>query len=150
MSPLMRNIGEIVRERAMQSFASGMSPDGAPWKPSRRALLQGGKTLIDTAILRNSIHVTPGSASVRVGTPVQYAGTHQFGAKRGSFGMVSVMVKRHMRRAKKGKEYAVREHARRLALPWGDVPARPFLGVASEDWNDIRDAILEYAMRSSY
>lgn len=148
LTPLMRNIGEIVRERAMQSFASSASPDGKPWKPSFRALRQGGKTLIDTAILRNSINIRPGPASVEVGTPIVYAGTHQFGAKRGSFGTVNAIVKAHLRRSKKGAESSVRKHTRRVALPWGDIPARPFLGIAPEDWNDIHDAILEYAMKA--
>lgn len=147
LTPLMRNIGEIIRERAMQSFASGASPEGAPWKPSFRALRQGGKTLIDTATLRNSINVRPGPTSVEVGSPVEYAGTHQFGASRGSFGTVSAIVREHLRTSKKGTKYSVRKHARQVALPWGNIPARPFLGIAAEDWNDIHDAILEYALK---
>jgi len=147
LTPLMRNIGEIIRERAMQSFASGTSPEGDPWKPSFRAIRQGGKTLIDTAILRNSINVRPGPGVIEVGTPIEYAGTHQFGAKRGSFGTVNVIVKAHLRKSRKGTEYGVRKHTRQVALPWGDIPARPFLGIAPEDWSDIHDAILEYAMK---
>ena len=147
LTPLMRNIGEIIRERAMQSFASSASPEGEPWKPSFRALRQGGKTLIDTAILRNSINVRPGPTSVEIGSPIEYAGTHQFGAKRGSFGTVSAIVREHLRKSKKGTKYSVRKHTRQVALPWGDIPARPFLGIAPEDWNDIHDAIFEYAMK---
>jgi phage virion morphogenesis protein len=147
LTPLMRNIGEILKERAMQSFASGESPEGRTWKPSRRARLQRGKTLIDTAVLRNSIHVQPGPRSVKVGTPIQYAGTHQFGAKKGSFGTVTAHIRAHQRKSRKGTRYSVRRHTRRVALPWGDIPPRPFLGVASEDWNDIHDAIARYAMK---
>ena len=147
LTPLMRNIGEIVVERAMQSFAAGTSPAGVPWKPSHRAVRQGGKTLVDSTILSNSIHEFPGPTSVRVGTPVQYAGTHQFGAKRGSFGVVTVMVREYLRKSKLGKSVTVRKHSRQIPLPWGNIPARPFLGVAPQDWNDIHDAVLEYAMR---
>jgi phage virion morphogenesis protein len=149
LTPLMRNIGEIIRERAMQSFASGTSPAGIPWKPSVRALREGGRTLIDTATLRNSIHVQPSRSEVSVGTPVEYGGTHQFGAERGAFGRVSMTVKAHMRTSRKGKKFSVRSHVRQALLPWGNIPARPFLGVAPEDWNEIHDAVLDYAMRGA-
>lgn len=147
LTPLMRNLGRILEERSMASFAAGVSPEGQAWKPSHRALREGGKTLIDNAILRNSIHVRPDRKSVEVGSPVEYAATHQFGAERGSFGTVEAIVKEHSRKSKKGKEYRVRSHPRTIELPWGDIPARPFLGIATEDWNDIHDAIIEYAVK---
>ena len=145
-TPVMREIGEIIRESVMKNFREGKSPEGEEWKPSKRALGQGGKTLIDTAILRNSIHVVAGKDHVIVGTPVEYAGVHQFGAQAGSFGVVSVIVKAHLRKSRKGKECSVREHSRRQALPWGDISARPFMGIRDEDWPDIREALLDHVM----
>lgn len=147
LTPAMHEIGEIVRESVMRNFREGRSPDGTPWPPSRRALLTGGKTLVDTATLRNSIHVRPGPSSVTVGTPVEYAAVHQFGARRGSFGEHIVKVRAHMRRSRRtGRTQTVRAHARRVRLPWGDIPPRPFLGVRREDWGEIHDAMMEYLM----
>jgi len=114
LTPAMREIGEIVRESVMRNFREQRAPDGTAWKPSWRALREGGKTLIDTATLRNSIHVRPGPDRVAVGTPVEYAAVHQFGARRGSFGEHIVQVRAHRRRSRKGGEHTVRAHTRRV------------------------------------
>lgn len=143
-TPVMREIGEIVRESVMQNFREGRSPEGDAWKPSRRAQRERGKTLIDRAILRNSIHVQAGPDWVSVGTPDVRATTHQFGAPAGSFGTVTAIVKAHIRTSRKGNEYTVKQHSRKQALPWGDIPARTFLGIREEDWPDIKDALIDY------
>lgn len=143
LTPLMRDIGEIVKERSMHSFATGTAPDGTPWKPSWRAKRTGDKTLILNAILRNSIHVQPGKDQVKVGSPVKYAAVHQFGAEKGSFGEVQAKVKAHSRKTRHGVQQ-VRAHNRRTQLPWGNIPARPFLGVNQHDWNDIRSSIIRF------
>jgi phage virion morphogenesis protein len=149
LTPVMREVGEIVRESVMRNFRESRSPEGVPWKPSRRALLGAGRTLIDTATLRNSIHVRPEKDKVAVGTPVEYGGVHQVGARRGSFGQVIVRVRAHRRVTRTGKESTVRAHTRKAILPWGDIPPRPFLGVRREDWGEIHDALTDYLMGGS-
>ena len=57
-----------------------------------------------------------------VGSPLIYAGVHQFGAKKGAFGTTS-----------KGSP-----------IPWGDIAARPFLGVSNDDEREIVDIILDH------
>lgn len=147
LTPAMRAIGEIVRESVMRNFAQSRSPEGIPWKRSLRAKLRGGMTLIDTATLKNSIHVRADKTRVRVGSPVRYAAVHQFGARAGSFGVVAATVKAHVRRGRSGKSHNVRAHTRRQKVPWGDIPARPFLGVRREDWGEIRETILDYLVK---
>lgn len=144
LTPVMREIGEIVRESVMRNFAESRAPDGSAWKPSRRALAEGGKTLVKRAILRNSINVRATCDQVLVGTPVAYGPTHQFGAARGSFGAIAVTVKAHLRRSRKGGTHKVRQHRRNQKLPWGNILARPFLGVRSDDWTEIRNSLLDY------
>jgi len=144
LTPCMRTIGEIVRDSVQANFAEGRSPEGTAWKKSWRAMRQGGRTLIDTAILRNSIHVQASRNEVRIGTPVKYGPVHQFGARAGSFGTVAVTVRAHVRKARSGKSHSVRAHPRRQKLPWGDIPARPFLGVRRDDWGEIRETVLDY------
>jgi len=144
LQPVMREIGEVVRESVMRNFREQRSPEGAPWKPSLRALVQGGLTLVDTATLRNSINVRARRRSVTIGTPVEYAAVHQFGARKGSFGNVTVHVREHIRRLASGKEVKVRAHTRNMRVPWGNIPARPFLGVRRSDWVEIQDIIVEH------
>lgn len=149
-TPAFREIGEIIRESVMQNFREGRSPEGASWKPSKRAQSEGGKTLIDTATLRNSIHVQPARDHVLVGTPIQYAGTHQFGAAKGSFGTRIINIPSHRRGSwKTGVPVYVHAHKREVRLPWGDIPARPFLGVRDSDWPSIKDALVHHLTKGT-
>ena len=43
-TPVMREIGEIVRESVMLNFREGQSPEGDDWEPSKRAIEEKGKT----------------------------------------------------------------------------------------------------------
>lgn len=83
LTPVMRTIGEIIRESVMRNFEEERAPDGQRWKPSLRAMLTGGKTLTDSANLRNRFNVRASRDRVSVGTEVIYAAIHQFGGKAG-------------------------------------------------------------------
>lgn len=83
LTPVMKTIGEIVRGSVVRNFEQEREPSGKRWQPSLRALIGGGKTLTDRAILRNSINVKAGRDRVAVGTNVVYAAIHQFGGKAG-------------------------------------------------------------------
>lgn len=147
-------IGQIVRDSVIENFRAERSPEGVPWKKSLRAIIQGGITLVDTAVLRNSIHHRAYADRVEIGTPVKYAAVHQFGAGKGSFGTVEATVKAHVRRITKAfgkpiapRDVTVKEHKRKTVLPWGDIPKRPFMGVKRTDWDEIRSSIIEHFMR---
>jgi len=140
MRPAMRIIGETVRTSIVRNFEVGGRPK--KWEKSQR----GGQTLVDTARLKNSLTVAADDSAVAVGTNVVYAGTHQFGAKQGSFGSVTAQIKTHMRRAASGKAYTVKAHTRQMMLPWGDIPARPFLLVQEEDWPVILSQLSDFLM----
>lgn len=122
----MRDIGEVVVSQVLDAFDRQQSPDGTPWKPSKRAEEEGGQTLVGpTGFLRGHIHADPGRDCVKVGSPEVYAGTHQFGALAGDFGATS-----------SGRP-----------IPWGDIPARPFLPDGDElDWDEIKGTILDWLM----
>lgn len=79
----LKSIGEAVRAMTVEAFEQGRSPGGDAWRPSLRATLEGGQTLVDTGILKNSIHVSLGRDHVVVGTNVVYAAIHQLGGKTG-------------------------------------------------------------------
>ncbi len=114
LTPAMQVIGvRVVRDAQINFRSGGKYP--VQWQKSRRAQVKGGQTLVQSAVLRNSIHSEAGAASVRIGSPVIYAAIHQYGRvvrpKRGKFlafkGLDGTLVRLR----------AVR------------IPARPFLPV---------------------
>jgi phage virion morphogenesis protein len=130
---LMRKIGDQVKQRVDERFEGGFGPGGVPWKRSRRAAEQGGKTLVDSARLAQSITREPGPRSVVVGTNVAYAAIHQFGG--------TIRAK-----TPKGLVFRVGGQAGRSKGSWRRmmqvvIPARPFLGIDREDIADI-DAVV--------
>lgn len=72
-------IGAAMIAATQRRFETGIGPDGQAWRPSARAVAQGGKTLVDTGRLMQSLsHLVAGDA-VEWGTNVIYAAVHQFG-----------------------------------------------------------------------
>jgi phage virion morphogenesis protein len=137
---LLKLAGTIVSESVRTNFAQAGRPE--KWKPSRRGTDQAvpGKTagtLRNTNRLMNSITSKVQGDEVLVGTNVVYAAVHHFGAAKGSFGEVLAQVKAHQRTSRAGKKYNVSGHGRKMKLPWGDIPARPFLLVQDEDILEI-------------
>ncbi|MBL4832647.1 MAG: phage virion morphogenesis protein [Pseudomonas sp.] len=89
---LLNVIGESILDDVFDRFDKGQAPDGTKWEASKAA--QGrdhkddsnrkGKTLVDSAILRDSFSAQPvGGSSVAVGTNQPYAAIHNFGGKNG-------------------------------------------------------------------
>lgn len=143
LKPAMKTVGEAIRSSVERNFATQGRPTS--WSDSIRAAIQGGETLSDSGRLRRSFTVRATDNGVSVGTNVKYASTHQFGAKRGEFGTVTAQIKEHVR-ILAGKKVKVKAHTRQMKLPWGDIPARPFLMVQDEDWDEIRAALNDYIL----
>lgn len=83
LTPVMQTIGEIIVEQTDTAFETGVAPGGKAWPASERAMATGGQTLIDTAVLRNSITIQATENQVEVGTNELYAAIHQLGGKAG-------------------------------------------------------------------
>ncbi len=136
MTPLMEEIGEDAKAESDLAFRDSRSPFGIPW--ARLSLVtriqriqrvasnftKSGKIkknprgidatpLRDTGRLAASISVDAGPDSVEIGSNLPYAPTHQLGAKRGEFG----------------------SNRRGSPIPWGDIPARPFLPMPDSTGN---------------
>jgi phage gpG-like protein len=164
MTPVMKAIGGIVEASVQENFEVGGRWSGVigsflggsqKWAPlaeqtmKRKQEANKTKTLIWSSALMNSISSEAGPDSVKIGTNVPYAATHQFGAAKGDFGdMVQVWVKAHVRKTKKYGEVEVDEHIRTMSLPWGNIPARPFLVIQEEDFLDISKKILDYLVKA--
>lgn len=138
-------IGLAMVAGTQKRFRAGTDPMGNPWKPSKRALKEHGKTLIETGMLLASItyNVLPGKG-VEWGSNKVYAGVHQTGAEitihprsqRVYFRFVGDELRPQF--AKKGKsnfsKWATIAHAYTIHLP-----ARPYLGISDDDEKEIED-----------
>lgn len=126
LKPAMQDIGEYLVVSTRQRFQDGVSPDDTPWarnsytKDTTRAA--GRPPLIgETKQLSTKIFPRATAHGVEVGSPLEYAGTQQFGAKAKSFSG--------------GK------------TPWGDIPARPFIGLSKDDEQQVLTILQEHLLR---
>ena len=133
--PLMASVGEILLNSTRARFADEEDPDGNPWEPLK-ASTRARKTKNPDRILTasgllggSSINTRAGRRQVEIGSSRLYAATHQFGAEKGQFG-------RGNYKTKKGS----------FPIPWGDIPARPFLGLSAQDKEDIEATISDYLL----
>ena len=112
-------------------------PDGKRWKTSIRAAETGGKTLIDSSQLRNSIKTTADASGFAVGTNVKHAATHQFGDKGRTI------------RAKRAKNLRFQVGGQWISKKKVkvNIPARPFLGLSDEDMQEIKATTEEFIGR---
>ena len=141
MSPLLKGLGETLLASTKARFAQGVGPDGQRWAPNKDSTLLGllgkykssfgkrGKItkkgaqraaskrplIGETRQLSTQINYRVLGPALEVGSPMIYASVQQFGATRGKFGSTK----------------------RGAPIPWGTIPARPFLGVSLRDRAEI-------------
>lgn len=137
LTPLMQDLGEALSDSTEDRFAQGTAPDGTAWAPKAQATLDAYRARGDRVDFRplfgpsgrlsSEISYVAGPASVEIGSSLIYAAVQQFGAGKGAFGTAS----------------------NGSPIPWGDIPARPFLGISEEDRGTIADIIDEYLTEAS-
>lgn len=127
-------LAEAVRESTLERFKQGKDPSGKSWRTSIRAATTGGKTLVASSQLRNSIKAESDETGFAVGTNVIHAATHQFGA-----------VGRTIR-AKKAKALRFQVGGRWVSKKQVrvNIPARPFLGISDEDMQEIKSTVEDF------
>ncbi|MEM9968483.1 MAG: phage virion morphogenesis protein [Pseudomonadota bacterium] len=132
LAPVMEDVGEYMVESTKQNFRDGSSPIGSKWLPKSQATLDAyaaRKETVSTSpligpskALSTTIFAQHDSRSVVWGSALIYAAVQQYGAEKGEFGT----------------------DPRGVSIPWGDIPARPFIGMSSDDESAILDVIEEY------
>jgi phage gpG-like protein len=138
-TPAMAAIATLMRTEVDDRFDEERGPDAAPWLPSLRARLHGGKTLQNKGVNGGLLGSLLGSAtsdatSAVIGTNLVYAAIHQ----RGFRGKVPVPAHERTVRQAFGKPLAkpvratVKAHDRAV-----DLPARPFLGFSAYEQDEI-------------
>lgn len=135
MSGLMNEIGEQLEYETVKRFDDGVAPDGSAWSPKSQATLDAykrrGQTVdvrplfgpnADGVPLRSSIFRDYGPDFVEIGTNKVYGAVMQFGVPKGAFGT----------------------DAGGSSIPWGNIPARPYLGISDQDRLNITATVEEW------
>ncbi|AKO97616.1 MULTISPECIES: phage virion morphogenesis protein [Marinovum] len=137
MSDLMQDLGELLTDSTKSRFAEGAAPDGTPWAPKSQTTIDGyqqreKKARVDfrplfgpTGRLSSEVFYQAGTTSMEIGSALIYSAVQQFGAGKGQFGTA----------------------ANGSSIPWGDIPARPFIGLSDEERANVNAEILEYLAR---
>lgn len=128
-------LGSVTRESTLERFKRGKDPEGKKWKTSIRAAAEGGRTLIKTAQLRNSIRTKSDASGFAVGTNVKYAATHQFGDPGRTI------------QAKKAKSLRFQARDGRWVSKKKvtvTIPARPYLGLSDDDMREIKATVEDF------
>lgn len=154
MRPVLEEIGVDMQESSIQRFSSTTAPDGSPWernsvatllnysrrfarnkngtlKPGGVRALGSKKPGTDSGTLANSSisWQIEGDSAVSIGSSMPYAGTFHYGAKSGEFGMAGYRTRNGV-----------------FPIPWGDIPARPFLGASEDDKANIVRLVQSYLL----
>lgn len=118
-TPIHKDIASYMETATRNRFETGTAPDGRRWRQKSPTTLAGylrrgdgnkPRPLIgSTGRLGREIHSVADSEAAEIGSSLIYSGVMQLGAKKASFGR----------------------------SPWGDIPARPFLGISSDDERTI-------------
>jgi phage virion morphogenesis protein len=127
---LSKQIGMSLKESTRERFSTQEDPQGSPWKTSIRAKTEGGVTLTNTGILKNSIRYKVKGDGVAIGTDVVYAGTHQEGFE----GTIKAKTSRGLRFKIGGRWINKKEVSIK-------IPARPFMGIGEEDIEEVNEIV---------
>ncbi len=132
LNPLMKIIASHLEDTIEEAFKTETSPEGKKWQAlsevtkdhRAKQKKRTGEILQLSGELARSIVSRHDATSAIAGTNIKYATTHQFGAKKGEFGRFSIIKTRQV-----------------VPIPWGDIPARPFLGVSKQTRVQINNAV---------
>ncbi|UWQ92992.1 phage virion morphogenesis protein [Rhodobacteraceae bacterium M382] len=127
---LYQDLGELLVASTQDRILEGLAPDGTAHAPRSEVTLARyakrglsfGKPLNQSGEMRQQIHYEADAQGVSWGSNAIQAAVMQFGAAQGAFGA----------------------NARGLPLPWGNIPARPFIGFSEEDEINVEAEILEW------
>lgn len=146
LPPLLNNMGEHMLNSTQDNFSDSQAPDGSTWAANsgvtlanylgnktgrkRKTAAANKKPLIGISGWRSGL---AGTLTYQVlgdtlvfGSNKPYAAVMHFGAKKGAFGQT---------------KYGV-------PIPWGDIPARPWLGVSHTDGQILLKMAGDYLLGS--
>lgn len=117
--PALREIGEDLKESTQQRFVTTHAPDGSRWELnsvlSTLLYKEGDRPLTNLGTLGATIDYQIDNNELQISSPLKYAAMMQFGGTKTEFPNL-----------------------------WGDIPARPFLGLSDEDRDGILHVLRDY------
>ena len=127
LTPAFNDVGEYLVRTTKERFRDQEAPDGTPWKPLSENYRKSKKRNADKILtldgyLSGTINHNAYRERLEVGSPMEYAGTHQFGAEAGSFGTTS-----------SGNP-----------IPFGEIPERVFLGLSMPDAAEVEQIVADF------
>ncbi|SFH12760.1 phage virion morphogenesis protein [Pseudomonas sp. NFACC45] len=150
-TPLL-DIAEYLHQSTDDRFRRQIAPDGSPWAPlapSTLAKKKDGRILRETGVLQDTLRHSVSNNELAFGTDRAYGAIHQFGGKiehaarsqqvyfrQGKDGSVG------NRFVKKGKSNFARWITRGAHSM--EMPERPYLGLSSEDDNEVVLIVNDY------
>ena len=114
LTPAMRTIATFLEDRAEEAFAQEQSPEGIPWQPLSQATLARRKKA--------------GKPSAKL----LQQDRHLLNSITADWDKTAAVAGTN--KTKQGS----------FPIPWGDVPARPFLGVSATDAKEIENTIARF------
>nr|WP_315492954.1 phage virion morphogenesis protein [uncultured Pseudomonas sp.] len=121
----LNDIGEYLQISTDERFRQKVAPDGSPWAPLSPVTLarkKGPGILREKGTLQDTLRRQVTSTELAFGTDRPYGAVHQFGQKKGASGTTG-----------KGR-----------SIPWGDIPAREYLGLSADDESEVLHIIEQY------
>ena len=129
MSRPMQDIALGLRDTTEDRFFQGVSPEGFAWAANTEATLARKSDIRPLfggsgagLALHSSIFANSGPDYAEVGTNKEQGAVMHYGAKKGAFGQTTDQV----------------------PIPFGDIPARPFLGLSEIDRTNIAETVREW------
>jgi phage virion morphogenesis protein len=123
---ILADVGEAMVASTRRRFKAESDPQGKKWKPSARAMAEGGQTLTDTARLKNSITYEATGNGVAWGTNVVYGAIHNEG------GEITPKSAKALKFEVGGGFVTVKKVK---------APRRQFVGISHDDKERIKQAI---------
>jgi len=124
--PVFRDIGEALTISFRDRFGRGVDSKNNRWKELSDVTIERKRKNKDKILVLDGYLKRLGyqadNNGTRVGTDRIYGAMQLFGARKGEFG-----------RTRRG-----------APIPWGDVPAREYLGLSDADEGDILDILHEW------
>lgn len=135
LTAVNKDMGEYMVPATQGRFDTSTAPDGSKWAANTPLTLsrkKGSKPGIgETRLLSTQIHYEATAESLIIASSMEYAGTFHFGALMGSFG------RSQRKKLSQNKSRPSAGSPKGHPIPWGNIPARPFLGVSVADETEL-------------
>lgn len=133
----LKPLNQRIVSHMVDAIHENFEKEGRPRWPGLSEVTKAGRRKIgkstakmlqlSSAGLANSIQGQATGEAAIAGTNKEHAGTHQYGARKGQYG-----------KTRRGGP-----------IPWGNIPARPFLKLTPEDYEIIIEETIDYLLHDT-